>query len=88
MTNTCLHMNLMFHHMGVVMRETTLLLREATNMAGRPYRPVTRMELHLGDLVMSEMPRQTLADHAKDEEECGSHSDPDQADPGDKATSD
>ncbi|HEX3643184.1 MAG TPA: hypothetical protein VHV10_18000 [Ktedonobacteraceae bacterium] len=88
LTNSRVHVNLLFHHMGGSLHETALLLREATAMVGRPYRPLSGSELHLGDLVFLEMPRQTPVDRAKDEQERRSHSDPDQADTGNAATSD
>jgi hypothetical protein len=82
------HSNLVFHHMGGALHETALLLREATAMVGRPYRPLSGGEISLSNLTFAAMPGSTLIDCAEDVEERRSHSDPDQADTGDAVTSD
>jgi hypothetical protein len=82
------HSNLVFHHISGALHEITLLLREATAMVGRPYRPVSGGEISLSDLTFAAMPGSTLIDRAEDVEERGSHSDPDQADTGEAAVSD
>jgi hypothetical protein len=80
--------NLIFHHLAGMLHEMALLIREATAMVGRPFRPVSGGEMSLEDLTFLAAPGSTAVDRAEDEEERGSHSDPDQVDTGELATSD
>jgi hypothetical protein len=80
--------NLVFHHLAGALHEMALLIREATAMVGRPFRPVSGSEMTLADLTFAGEPASTLIDRAEDEVERGSHGDPDQADTGEPATSD
>ena len=80
--------NLVFHHLAGVLHEMALLIREATAMVGRPFRPVSGSEMSLADLMFVGEPASTVIDRAEDEAERGSHGDPDQADTGEPATSD
>jgi hypothetical protein len=80
--------NLVFHHLAGALHEMALLIREATAMVGRPFRPVSGSEMSLADLTFAGEPASTLIDRAEDEAERGSHGNPDQADTGKPATSD
>jgi hypothetical protein len=80
--------NLVFHHLAGALHEMALLIREATAMVGRLFRPVSGSEMTLADLTFMEAPASTVIDRAEDEVERGSHGDPDQADTGEPATSD
>ena len=82
------HSNLVFHHIAGVLHKMALLVREATAMVGRPFRPVSGGEFSLSDLTFVAAPGSSLIDRAEDGEERGSHGDPDQADTGELATSD
>jgi hypothetical protein len=70
------HSNLIFHHLAGALHEMALLIREATAMAGRPFRPVSGDEISLSDLMFAAVPGLTLIDRAEDREERGSHGDP------------
>jgi hypothetical protein len=80
--------NLVFHHLAGALHEMALLIREATAMVGRPFRPVSGSEMSLADLTFVGEFASTLIDRAEDEAERGSHGDPNQADTGELATSD
>ena len=80
--------NLVFHHLAGALHEMALLIREATAMVGRPFRPVSGSEMSLADLTFAGEPASTLIDRVEDEVEHGRHGDPDQADMGEPATSD
>ena len=80
--------NLVFHHLAGALHEMALLIREATAMVGRPFRPVSGDQMSLADMTFLAVPGSTLIDRAEDEAERGSHGDPDQADTGEPATSD
>ena len=55
LSNTRVHQNLLLHHIGRSMAQSTVLLREPRNMAGRAYRPADLLEISWRDLPWVEM---------------------------------
>ena len=57
LTNTRVHQNLPLHHIGRSMAQSTVLLRELCNTAGRAYRPADLLEISWRDLQWVEIQR-------------------------------
>ena len=57
LSNTRVHQNLLLHHIGRSMAQSTVLLRELCNMAGRAYRPADLLEISWRDLQWVEIQR-------------------------------
>ena len=57
LSNTWVHQNLLLHHIGRSMAQSTVLLRELCNMAGRAYRPADLLEISWRDLQWVEIQR-------------------------------
>ena len=57
LSNTRVHQNLLLHHIGRSMAQSTVLLRELCNMAGRAYHPADLLEISWRDLQWVEMQR-------------------------------
>ena len=55
LSNTRVHQNLLLHHIGRSMAQSTVLLHELCNMAGRAYHPANLLEISWGDLQWVEM---------------------------------
>ena len=58
LSNTRVHQNLLLHHIGRSMAQSTVLLHELCNMAGRAYRPANLLEISWRDLQWVEIQRQ------------------------------
>ena len=58
LSNTRVHQNLLLHHIGQSMAQSTILLRELCNMAGRAYRPADLHEISWRDLQWVEIQQQ------------------------------
>ena len=59
LSNTRVHQNLLLHHIGRSMAQSTILLRELCNMAGRAYRPADLLEISWRDLQWVEIQRRS-----------------------------
>ena len=57
LSNTQVHQNLLLHHIGRSMAQSTILLQELCNMAGRAYRPADLLEISWRDLQWVEIQR-------------------------------
>ena len=57
LSNTRVHQNLLLHHVSRSMAQSTVLLRELCNMAGRAYRPADLLEISWRDLQWVEIQR-------------------------------
>ena len=57
LSNTRVHQNLILHHIGRSMAQSTILLRELCAMAGRAYRPADLLEISWRDLQWMEIQR-------------------------------
>ena len=57
LTNTQVHQNLLLHHISRSMAQSTVLLWELCNMAGRAYRPADLLEISWRDLQWVEIQR-------------------------------
>ena len=57
LSNSQVHQNLLLHHIGRSMAQSTILLRELCNMAGRAYRPANLLEISWRDLQWVEIQR-------------------------------
>ena len=57
LSNTRVHQNLLLHHIGRSMAQSTILLRELCAMAGRAYRPADLLEISWRDLQWMEIQR-------------------------------
>ena len=57
LSNTWVHQNLLLHHIGRSMAQSTVLLRKLCNMAGRAYRPANLLEISWRDLQWVEIQR-------------------------------
>ena len=78
--NTRVNQHLVLHLMGSTMYDLAILLQALVGMAGSPFRLVSGMEFHLGDLVMEMCQRAQdfqEMDHTEEEVEHGSHGDSD-----------
>ena len=57
LSNTRVHQNLLLHHIGRSMAQSTVLLHELCNMAGRTYCPADLLEISWRDLQWVEIQR-------------------------------
>ena len=73
LSNTWMHQNVVLHHLGSSMTESTIFLRELTAMVGRPYRVAVMKELSVGELVRAALACQEVAtrEEVVEDEETG-----------------
>ena len=57
LSNSRVHQNLLLHHIGRTMAQSTILLRELCNMAGRAFHPADLLEISWRDLQWVEIHR-------------------------------
>ena len=79
LSNTQVHQNLLLHHLRASMHRSAILLQEICHMVGSPYRLADLQEISWGDLQWVEMARRASPNHME-EDEHGSHGDPNQVD--------
>ena len=68
-----MHQNVVLHHLGSSMTESTIFLRELTAMVRRLYRVAVMEELSAGELVRAALARQgvTTCEEVVENEETG-----------------
>ena len=66
LSNMQVHQNLLLHHISRSMAQSTVLLQELCNMAGRAYRPADLLEISWRDLQRVEIQRQASPSQHKE----------------------